>query len=649
MNLSPVTVLQVAILTAGIYAVLSFLRTTRGSGLVRGLTVTFVVGMIGLSVLATRLRLEELEYIIEIITGYVVVILVVLFQPELRRGIVQLGENPLVGRLLKARRQEVLTEVAKACVSMAKKRQGALIAFERKTSLDSFTSTAVPVDAEVNRFLLDSIFHHGSALHDGGVVLRGERIAAAACLFPLTENVEISRSTGTRHRAALGLTEETDAVAVAVSEETGSISICQGGKMHRNVSPAELEDRLRDLLGIDAAVEEARARARGRAGRLRRWTTENLGLKAGALVIAVGLYQVAHQELQGTRTFTIHFTTAASVAVEGASGQVVVALPDESYDLAYPAAAETFVVEVRGPRSRLGELDQRLSGLLELTAETLPASGEPLLLEPAQVRWDDEDGVRGLALAWQDEQPALVVQRFEEREFTLRPDMVPVEAELLDPRFEVSRSEISFSPTTVRVVGPAQAIERLGSPEEPLQFEPLRVREERTRVERALRLSERLRGLRFQLAGEEQVRVSLPIRPVRESIEVQREVALVSSDPTRPAAADSWLPPTETARLLIVTRGILPVDRSTPAYAERARNLRTWVDENVRVVIDVARIPEGSSRGTLELLGRRADPAEFDVEDPGASVEFELREPTTLLLTRRPDTDGGAAPPDEDS
>lgn len=633
--ISLLTLFQVAILAAGTYAALGFLRTTRGSGLVRGLTLAFVFGAIGLSLLATRLNLEELEYIIEIITGYVVVILVVLFQPELRRGIVQLGENPLVGRLLKARRQELLTEVAKACISMAKKRQGALIAFERQNNLDSYVETAVKVDAEVNRFVLDSIFHHGSALHDGGVVLRGERIAAAACLFPLTENEEISRSTGTRHRAALGLTEETDAITVTVSEETGSISICQAGKMERNVSPTALEERLRDLLGIDPAVEAARERAAGTSGLLRRIFTENIGLKAGSLLIASGLYYVAHRELQGERSFVVRIVADAGERATGTTGQVVVGLPDASFNLIRPRIGDEFDIDIRGSRSRLGGLDQRLTGALELTPESIPSGGEALLLDLDAIQWSDEDGMKGLQLDWADEAPGLVIQRNVTAEFTLLPEMVPVDASQLDPRFEADLAALTISPTSVRIIGPASEMEVLGTAEEPLLFEPLQVRKEQSRVERRLRLSERLRARRLALEGEDAVLVVLPIRPVRESIELVREVALICSDPTQPGLASSWEAPSETARVTVITRGILPLDRSSPAFTERARSLRTWAEENLRVVVDVARIPEGSGRGTLELLGPRPDPSAFGVSDGSATVEFQLLEPETVLLSRR--------------
>jgi diadenylate cyclase len=217
------SIFQVLILSAGVYLVLGFLRTTRGTGLVRGLAVTALVGVLGLYALSAYLELDELDYLFEISSGYVVIVLAILFQPELRRGIVHLGENPLLGRLLESRRLGVVTEVVQSVTKMAAKRQGALIAIERKMALDAYMESAVRIDSEVDAFLIDTIFHHGSALHDGAIVIRGDRVAGAGCLFPLAEESrEITKSTGTRHRAALGLTEETDAITIAVSPMAGS-------------------------------------------------------------------------------------------------------------------------------------------------------------------------------------------------------------------------------------------------------------------------------------------------------------------------------------------------------------------------------------------------------------------------------------------
>ena len=238
-------------------------------------------------------RLSELQFILETLTGFVVVILAIVFQPELRRGIVSIGDNPLLRTVMGSRGGDVADEVSAACAAMAKRKQGALVAFERQVALDAWTRKAVRIDARVSRHLLDSIFHPGSALHDGAVIVREGRIAAAMAILPLTENENLARSIGTRHRAALGLSEETDAIVVAVSEETGLITICQDGQMERKVVRDELADELRVRLGGD----ESKSRRAGPWVRVARALFGNPGRKAFALLLGFGLFLVAFRSV----------------------------------------------------------------------------------------------------------------------------------------------------------------------------------------------------------------------------------------------------------------------------------------------------------------------------------------------------------------
>ncbi|MFT5733176.1 MAG: diadenylate cyclase, partial [Planctomycetota bacterium] len=157
MLLDPNTIGQILVLTVGSHIVLSFLRTTRGSGLIRGVVIALIVVFGALLGVARWLGLAELQFIVEGVTGFAVVILAIVFQPELRRGIISLGDNPLLSKVIGSRAKDVVDEVASACVSMAKRKRGALIAFERQTPLDPWTQTAQRVDSRVNRFLLDSI------------------------------------------------------------------------------------------------------------------------------------------------------------------------------------------------------------------------------------------------------------------------------------------------------------------------------------------------------------------------------------------------------------------------------------------------------------------------------------------------------------
>jgi diadenylate cyclase len=169
----------------------------------------------------------------------------VIFQPELRRAFAQLGSRSFA-RTMKKR--ETINEIITAVINLANKRVGALIVFEREIGMRSITSNAIALDAKLNHYLVEAIFQKSSPLHDGGVIIRDNTIVAAHCIFPLTHDMELQKTMGTRHRAAIGITEETDAVAVVVSEETGGISLACRGKLKRDVSPEKLSRFLNSLL-----------------------------------------------------------------------------------------------------------------------------------------------------------------------------------------------------------------------------------------------------------------------------------------------------------------------------------------------------------------------------------------------------------------
>lgn len=243
--------IEIAILAACIYAVLRFLRGTRGFGVARGLAFFLAVAAVGLFALSWYPGVPVLQAILAQVAPVLTLVLVILFQPELRQGIARLGQTPLsrfVGLHRPAQTRMALADVVLAARRMARERIGALIAFERTVSLEPYYENAVRVEAPVSSILVESLFFPGNPLHDGAVVIRGNMVAAAAVLLPLTENPAVQRRMGTRHRAALGLTEETDAVTMVVSEETGQITLCADGRMVRHVPFDELEARLADLL-----------------------------------------------------------------------------------------------------------------------------------------------------------------------------------------------------------------------------------------------------------------------------------------------------------------------------------------------------------------------------------------------------------------
>jgi diadenylate cyclase len=195
--------LQILILAIGIHLFLRFVRTTRGNRLIRGLFLSVMVGVVGLWGFSRALHLEELEHLLRSSTGFIVVGFVVIFQSELRRGIAQLGEHSLLG-LVQPSSDGVVREAVQAARSLAAVRRGALIVFERETALNSVLETGTAIDAEVRGSLLESLFHPETPLHDGAVVVRKDRVAAAGCIPPLSEGVLPSATMGTRHRAGLG-------------------------------------------------------------------------------------------------------------------------------------------------------------------------------------------------------------------------------------------------------------------------------------------------------------------------------------------------------------------------------------------------------------------------------------------------------------
>jgi len=243
--------LEIALLTVAIYAILRFIRSTRGVGVLRGLFTVVVSATVLLGVL-DRLApggLEVIKYILSIVTPFFALIVVVLFQQELRQGISRFGRAEIFQRLRgRAQADDEVHQIAAAAKRLANQRIGALIALEREISLQPFSDGAVTLDLPVTSVLLETIFFPGSPLHDGGVVVRGKSIVAAAAIFPLTSSPVVAARLGTRHRAAIGLSEETDAVALVVSEESGEISLAAGGRLDKPVPQDALESRLQELL-----------------------------------------------------------------------------------------------------------------------------------------------------------------------------------------------------------------------------------------------------------------------------------------------------------------------------------------------------------------------------------------------------------------
>jgi diadenylate cyclase len=245
-------VLDIGLVAIVVYRILVMFRGTRAVQMLVGLAC-LVAG----SLLARRLELYSTQWILDNFWSFWVIAVVVLFQPELRRALARVGEGRLVTGLLspsRAERAHVIDEIVDAVESLTARRIGALIVMERAAGLRQYAELGVAIDGRVSADLLVSVFLPYSPLHDGAVFVRGSRLVAAGCFLPLSRNLQIARSLGTRHRAALGISEETDAVAVAVSEETGRVTIAVGGHIETVRDLGGLRSRLDDLVGALAPV-----------------------------------------------------------------------------------------------------------------------------------------------------------------------------------------------------------------------------------------------------------------------------------------------------------------------------------------------------------------------------------------------------------
>ena len=236
-------VIDIAVLAYVIYKFLLLIRGTRAVQLLKGLIVLLIVYF-----LSDTLGLHAVNWLLSEAWAVLFLALAVIFQPELRRALEHIGRGNIFNitrnSLASVDVTHVIDEIVAACVSCAKTRTGALIILERDTGLQDYFDTGITVDAKVTQELLVNIFVPNTPLHDGATVIRGDRVMAAACFLPLSDNPYISMSLGTRHRAAIGISEVSDALALVVSEETGLISVANGGKLIRHLDEKQLREML---------------------------------------------------------------------------------------------------------------------------------------------------------------------------------------------------------------------------------------------------------------------------------------------------------------------------------------------------------------------------------------------------------------------
>ena len=235
--------IEVAVIWVVVYLIFRFLRGTRGARVVKGAALILISGTLAVQVLGGDEKLARLNFLYANFLAFASVMLVIVFQPELRRALVRLGEARLF-RSTGLRRARVVDELLASVAYLARHKVGALVAIERQVGLGGVIEAGVRLDAEVTKELLNTVFWPGSALHDMGVVIRGDRLVSAGVQFPLAEGDALPQELGSRHRAALGLSQECDALVVVVSEETGAISLAERGHLDRGLTIDELRPRL---------------------------------------------------------------------------------------------------------------------------------------------------------------------------------------------------------------------------------------------------------------------------------------------------------------------------------------------------------------------------------------------------------------------
>jgi diadenylate cyclase len=246
-------VVDIVLVSVLIYELLLLIRGTRAVQM--ALSAGFLIGLFFVS---RWFDLETVNWVIRNLATYVGFAIIVLFQADIRRALAHFGRAPFFKyfeRVTSA--DESIEDLVVAATTLAARRIGAIIVVERQIGLRNYIEGGIPLDATITYDLLASIFQPGSPLHDGAVIVQGDRVAAAACFLPLSINPRVSRELGTRHRAALGITEENDAIAIVVSEETGAISLALAGALERGFSDQRLRDRLRVLLMGEREVEPA--------------------------------------------------------------------------------------------------------------------------------------------------------------------------------------------------------------------------------------------------------------------------------------------------------------------------------------------------------------------------------------------------------
>ncbi len=243
--------IEIVILGIALYYIYTYLEGTRGARILIGLALL----VLAFTLISTLLNLVVISWLLRSFSLFFIIALVVIFQPELRRALTELGSHRFFGSAFENR--ETIEEITDTVFELAGKGFGALIAIEREINLRTVAETGVEIDCDYSKELVLTIFQPKTVLHDGGLIVSNDRIVAAGCIFPLTQREDLDRNLGLRHRAGLGLSEESDALSIVVSEETGQVSICHNGLIERNLNVEKFRNRLSQLLLLEKYDDRA--------------------------------------------------------------------------------------------------------------------------------------------------------------------------------------------------------------------------------------------------------------------------------------------------------------------------------------------------------------------------------------------------------
>lgn len=269
-NIGLIDVVQVLLIAVVVYYFILWIKQTRAYTLFKGMILIVLIVLI-----AALTGMETILWIFRNISTVVLVALVVIFQPELRKMLEQLGEKNTLSMLgvlnrekegIERLSEQSVEEIVRACYEMGAVKTGALIVLERDIVLSEYEKTGIEIDAKISSQLLINIFEHNTPLHDGAVLVRNDRIQAATCYLPLSDNLSLNKNLGTRHRAAVGISEVSDALTIIVSEETGNVSYAQKGRINTGVTQTELKEQLRTFLADGSTSDKKRKNRKGRDG-----------------------------------------------------------------------------------------------------------------------------------------------------------------------------------------------------------------------------------------------------------------------------------------------------------------------------------------------------------------------------------------------